>query len=342
MSTRIAVDGLGPRSMSALSEADVVLRDGSTAHLREAGPGDVVPLRHFLGELSERSRWFRFFSTASDLDPMARWSAGDDDMGGRAVVATSGPAGEIVGQGRYVPWENDQAEVAFAVADAWQGHGIATILLAHLARAAADQGVMSFMATVLPANHRMIGVFRKSGFPVEVHSGPGVLEITLPTALTPEARSAFEARDRIAAAEAVRTVLRPSAVALVGASERPGSVGQALLRNLVGGFRGDLHLVSPHGGMMAGHRAYASVLAIPGPVELAVIAVPAAAVLDVARECAHKGVRALVVVLGRVRRGGHGREGTPGVSCCRSAGPAACGWWGPTASGSSTPMPACT
>ena len=128
--------------MSVLSEADVVLRNGSTAHLREAGPDDVGPLRLFLGELSARSRWFRFFSTTSDLDPMARWSAGDDDMGGRAVVATSGPAGDIVGQGRYVPWGDDQAEVAFAVADAWQGHGIATILLAHLARAAADQGVV--------------------------------------------------------------------------------------------------------------------------------------------------------------------------------------------------------
>ena len=168
----------------------------------------------------------------------------------------------------------------------------------------------------------MIGVFRKSGFPVEVHSRPGVLEITLPTALTPDARAAFEARDRIAAAEAVRTVLRPSSVALVGASERPGSVGQALLHNLVGGFCGDLHVVSPHGGMMAGRHAHASVLAVPAPVELAVIAVPAAAVLDVARECATKGVRALVVVTAGFGEGdaaGRARQAEL-LSICRDGG----------------------
>jgi acetyl coenzyme A synthetase (ADP forming)-like protein len=308
--------------MSALSEADVVLRDGSTAHLREPGPDDVRPLRQFLGELSERSRWFRFFSAASDLDPMARWSAGDDDMGGRAVVATSGPAGDIVGQGRYVPWGGDMAEVAFAVADAWQRHGIATILLAYLANAADDEGIATLTATVLPANRQMIGVFRESGFPVEVRSRPGLLEVTLPTALTPEARAAFEARDRIAAAEAVRTILRPSSVALVGASDRPGSVGQALLRNLVDGFRGDLHLVSPRGGTIAGRPAHPSVLAVPASVELAVIAVPAAAVLDVARECATKGVRALVVVTAGFGEGdaaGRARQSEL-LAICRSAG----------------------
>ena len=229
MSTRIAVDGLGPRSMSALSEADVVLRDGSTAHVREAGPDDVVALRLFLGELSGRSRWFRFFSTASDLDPMARWSAGDDDMGGRAVVATSGRPARSSGRPATCPGET--------VRPRWRspsptpGRGTAsrrsfsrTWLESPPTRAS------ELHRHGLPANHRMIGVFRKSGFPVEVHSGPGVLEITLPTALSPEARAAFEARDRVAAAEAVRTVLRPSSVALVGASERPGSVGQALLR----------------------------------------------------------------------------------------------------------------
>ena len=175
---------------------------------------------------------------------------------------------------------------------------------------------------MLPANHRMIGVFRKSGFPVEVHSRPGALEITLPTALSPEGRAAFEARDRIAAAEAVRTVLRPSSVALVGASERPGSVGRSLLQNLVGGFAGDLHLVSPRGGTIAGRPAHPSVLAVPAPVELAVIAVPAAAVLDVARECATKRVRALVVVTAGFGEGdaaGRARQSEL-LAICRSAG----------------------
>lgn len=99
------------------------------------------------------------------------------------------------------------------------------------------------------------------------------------------------------AAAAVRHVLAPRSVAVVGASERPGSVGGAVLRNLrAAGFTGALHVVNRHGGTVAGLPAARSVGALGAPVELAVVAVPAAAVAEVARDCAAHGTRALVVL----------------------------------------------
>jgi N-acetylglutamate synthase-like GNAT family acetyltransferase len=118
-----------------------------------------------------------------------------------------------------------RAEVAFAVADAWHGHGIATILLAHLAEAAAASGVDTFTAVVLPGNRQMLEVFRDSGFPITVHRDSDVIEVELPTSLSAAARSRFEERERTAAVAAVGHVLRPASVAVIGASRRRGTVG---------------------------------------------------------------------------------------------------------------------
>ena len=118
---------------------------------------------------------------------------------------------------------SDRAEVAFLVADAWQGRGISTILLAHLAAVAAAHGISTFVAEVLPDNHRMIEVFRESGFPVELRSVPGAIEIELPTSLSAEAVERFEERERIAAVAAVRSFLEPRSVAVIGASRRRGN-----------------------------------------------------------------------------------------------------------------------
>ena len=119
----------------------------------------------------------------------------------------------------------------------------------------------------------------------------------MPADLTPAGRARFEDRERIAAAAAVAHVLRPASVALVGVSKRPGSVGAAVLGNLrAGGFTGRLCVVHPRGEAFDGVETYRSFADVPWPVELAVIAVPSAAVNDVARSCGAAGVRALVVV----------------------------------------------
>ncbi len=165
----------------------------------------------------------------------------------------------------------------------------------------------------------MIGVFRDSGFDVEVRSAPGELEVAFPAVLGESARLTFEERDRAAAAAAVAHVLRPASIAVIGASARPGSVGAAVLANLRhGGFKGPVHLVHPRGVTIDGLTSRSDV----PEVELAVVAVPAAAVVEVARECAAAGVQALVVLsagFAEVGPAGAARQAEL-LAVCRTAG----------------------
>jgi acyl-CoA synthetase (NDP forming)/GNAT superfamily N-acetyltransferase len=301
--------------MAPVIETDIALRDGSTVHVRPSATDDVSRLRVFLASLSEVSRWFRFFSAGVNLDAAARSAAAPQD--GLALVALR--EGTIVAHATYFRETPDRAEVAFAVADAWHGHGIATVLLAHLAHAASAEGIGTFTATVLSENHRMLGVFHDSGFAVSAHRSGGEVQLEFPTSLSLGARRRFEARQRDAGVAAVAHVLRPASVAVIGTSERPGA---EVARNLrAGGFTRPLHLLDGVGALAA----------VDGDVELAVLAVPAAAVVDAARACAAKGVRALVVL-------------TPGftevddlLTVCRGAGMR---MLGPNCLGVASPPPA--
>jgi acyl-CoA synthetase (NDP forming) len=171
------------------------------------------------------------------------------------------------------------------------------VLIAHLAQVASARGVSTFTATVLPENRRMISVFRESGFPVHVRASPDGIELEFPTELGEDARRKFEDRDRVAAVAAVERVLKPRSVAVIGASRRPGSFGGAAFRHaLDNGFRGELYPVNPNADFIGSRRASATVKETPGPVDLAIVAVPAESVPAVARECAEAGVAALVVI----------------------------------------------
>ncbi len=302
----------------AVPEADVVLRDGSTLHVRPATPEDEPRLRAFLASLSQESRWFRYFSAGVNLDRMAHHAATPD---GLSLIAVHGPDDTVVGHGMYVDaW---RPEVAFAVADAWQGHGIATILLAHLAHAASRAGIETFRATVLPENRRMLQVFQDSGFPASMRRVDDCMEIEFPTSLSREARERFEERQRAADVAAVAHVLRPASVAVIGASRREGTVGNAVVRNLIAaGYAGPLHLVNAKGGEVAGRPTVRSIADVDEDVELAIIAVPAAAVVETARQCAEKGVCALVVLTaGFAEVGAEGRARQDELlTVCRGAG----------------------
>lgn len=234
------------------AEGDVVLRDGATAHVRPVRPDDEPSLLAFIQGLSDRSRWLRFFSAGADLERAARESS-RVDADRFALVATAGRSGVVIGHGGYVRTQPDRAEVAFAVADDHQARGLATTMLGWLAAAAEDDGIATFTASVLPDNHRMLEVFRDSGFPVQVRSYPGELAIEMPSSLTPQARQRFEQRERLAAAAAVRAVLEPRSVAVIGASDRPGAVGAALWANLRrADFTGALHAVNRRGKTLDG------------------------------------------------------------------------------------------
>ncbi len=303
-------------------EVDVALRDGSTVHIRPVRAADETAIRAFLHGVSRDSIGFRFFG-APDLKWVTAWSLDVDYADRFGLVAETGAPGQIVAHASYVRIDEHRAEVAFLVADAWQGRGISTIMLAHLATVADARGITSFTAQVLPANHRMIEVFRQSGFPIDRHSTRDAIEIELPTSLSPAAIERFEERERTAAVAAVSRFLAPRSVAVVGASRRRGTIGGEILHNLIaGGFTGALYPVNPHAETLQGLTAYRTVGQIPDPVDLAVVVVPAVQVADVARRCADAGVRALLVI-----SAGFGETGGEGgarqrelLAVCRASG----------------------
>jgi acyl-CoA synthetase (NDP forming)/GNAT superfamily N-acetyltransferase len=280
-------------------EADVVLADGGTAHIRPIRPDDGPRILDFHGRQSPESIYFRYFTPRPYLPETEVERLTHVDYSDRmAFVALLDDV--LVGVARYdrLPTRSD-AEVAFFVDDRHQGRGIATVLLEYLAEAARRTGITAFTATVLPSNGRMVGVFRNAGFTVASHFGDGVIEVRLDLRPTPGAEAAIMARAQRAEAEAVRRLLEPSSVAVIGAGREPSGVGHAVLRNLLDhGFAGPVYAVNPAADEVAAVKAVATVGDIDGPVDLAIVVVPATQVPTVVEDCGRKGVPAVIVISG--------------------------------------------
>jgi acetyl coenzyme A synthetase (ADP forming)-like protein len=304
-------------------EAEVVLRDGSTVHIRPLRPDDGERLESLFAALSDQSRAFRFFSSGIDVAKEAAREARVDYVRSYGLLALTGPQERVAGHAYYVASDDQTAEVAFAIADDFQGRGLGTILLGQLAEAAAANGIRVFEAVVRADNHRMVDVFRQSGFPVEVQSAAGEIHVTFPTALGEAAVAEFERREQVAAVNALRAFFNPRAIAVIGASRERGTVGGRVFHNLLAyGFAGPVYPVNASAPVVQSVPAYPSVEAVPGPVDLAVITVPAAHVVEVAEACGRKGVRALVVIsagFAEVGEGGRARQGEL-LAVCRRHG----------------------
>ncbi len=279
------------------ADGDVVLRDGSTVRVQMMRPGDEQGLLGLLQSLSEESRWMRFFSPAkgSALAAEAHREANLDHTFG--LIALNGAEKRVVGHAFYAGLEQNRAEVAFTIANDFQGRGLGTILLGQLAEVAAANGIEVFEAEVVASNHKMLHVFRESGFPIEVSAAAGELHVTFPTAFTREAIERFEHREAMAAVNALKLFFNPRAVAVVGASRKRGTIGGEIFHNLLSyGFQGPVYPVNPSAQVVQSVLAYSSVETIPGPVDSAIIVVPAAQVVDAAAACGRKGVKALIVI----------------------------------------------
>src|SRR6266542_1532122 len=179
--TTVADDG---RCLVAHRDGDVVLRDGSTVRIRVMRPMDEPSLLALLQSLSEESRWLRFYSSASGsaLATEAHREANLDHTFG--LLAFSGAEERVVGHAFYAVVDEHRAEVAFTIANDFQGRGLGTMLLGQLAEVAAANGIQVFEAEVVAANHAMLHVFRASGFPIEVDATAGQLHVTFPTSFS--------------------------------------------------------------------------------------------------------------------------------------------------------------
>ena len=281
-------------------EGDALASDGATVHLRPITPDDAEALREFHGRLSERTRYLRYFGpypTMSARD-LARFSTVDHHHRVAILVLLGG---EIIAVGRYdrltKVGDGLSAEVAFVVADAHQGRGLGSVLLEHLAAAAAECGIHTFVAEVLAENRTMVGVFREAGYQIKRSFEGGVLHLEFAIDPSEALLTVRNFRERASEARSVRNVLAPQSVAVIGASTDRFKVGHAVLVHLLAaGFTGPVYPVNPENRSVQGVRAYESVRAIPDDVDLAVVAVPASGVEAVLDDCLAKGVKALVVI----------------------------------------------
>ncbi|MEM0074843.1 MAG: GNAT family N-acetyltransferase [Conexivisphaerales archaeon] len=276
-------------------ESDVVLKDGSLAHVRplKNNDHDQQLLAQFVRELSDESMYFRFLTAAYDRSQVIERLMPKD--GRFCIIAER--EGKIIGHAAYYMIDQDKAEPGLVISDSYQGKGLGTILLAQLTEAANEQGISIFETYVSPENYRMINLVKNSGFHVEVKVEPGQILLTFPTSLAPEAVERFERREQVATFAAVQKFLYPNAVAVIGASRQRDSIGGQLFHNIIStGFNGPVYPVNPNANFVQSIPAYHSVLDCPGNIDLAVISVPARYVSAVAKECAEKGIKSLVII----------------------------------------------
>jgi acyl-CoA synthetase (NDP forming)/GNAT superfamily N-acetyltransferase len=303
-------------------EADVVLRDGGTARVRPITADDADRLVSFYEQVSDESKYYRFFA------PYPRLSAKDvhrfthhDFVDRVGLAATVG--GEFIATVRYDRIDAEglpasgpavEAEVAFLVQDAHQGRGVASALLEHIAAVARERDIRRFAAEVLPANSKMIKVFTDAGYTQKRSFEDGVVRLEFDLEPTDRSLAVQRAREQRAEARSVRRLLAPGSVAVIGVGRAPGGVGRSVLDHIRdAGFAGELYAVNSafpeEQKDIDGVPAHRSVRDIGGPVDLAVVAVPATYVPDVVTECGEHGVQGLVVVsAGYAESGPEGRE----------------------------------
>ena len=159
-----------------------LLRDGRRVDIRALTPDDRADLMAAVARASSQSLYRRFFGVKREFSEQEiAFFVNVDFVSHVALVAVVEENGRpvIVGGARYVVIEPGKAEVAFAVVDQHQGHGIGAALLRHLAAIAREAGLRELIAEVLPDNIPMLKVLERSGLPFSTTREPGVVHVAL-------------------------------------------------------------------------------------------------------------------------------------------------------------------
>lgn len=335
----VRTGGALPAGYPASWEADVVLRDGTTTHVRPIRPGDADALQAFHVAQSETSTYLRFFAPLERLPDrdLERFTHVDHQDRVALVAVTEDEA--IIGVARYDRVAPDEAEVAFNIADAHHGRGLGSVLLEHLAAAARERGVRRFVADVLPQNGRMIAVFREAGYSLRQSLDDGVVQVSFDIDPTDRSLAVMLDREHSAEARSVQGLLSArSVVVLTSPTVAPGSLDDLLVTRVLE------HLVAPPRAAtrrtgavvpaapeaaaadtgpvrvevvgraaVPGTRGWEHLEDVPGPVDLAVLAMPAAEAVLAVRGLARLGVRGVVVL-----SGGYAEVGATGLALQRA------------------------
>ena len=287
-----------------------MLRDGGTAHVRPIRPEDAAALQAFHVAQSERSIYFRFFAPLDRLPErdLDRFTHVDHhDRVALIAVAGQDDGERIIGVGRYDRTDPGTAEVAFNVADDHHGRGVGSVLLEHLAAAARERGIGRFTAEVLPANSRMIAVFREAGYAVRQQLEDGVVSVSFDLDPTERSIAVMADREQRAEARSVAGLLTPRSVLVVttatatdGRQTSERTFAGVVVRHLLDGGGGDderpvVHVVGLDD-VPAPARTWSQVLGVPGPVDLLVLAVRPEDGAACLRRCAPLLPRAVVVL----------------------------------------------
>jgi acetyltransferase len=278
-----------------------LLRDGYRVLLRPIEKSDVPLWLAFFSRLSVETRYYRFHNVPKEMteEDALRYCTVDYNNS-FAYVAEIGKEHDrkIIAIARYYRLPNQRsAEVAFAIEDAYQKIGLGTRLIQALVNVARENEISVFEASVLAENSQMMEAFRDYGFHVSSELHDGVYTVTFPIKLTRSVDVKEAYRDRVATVASLQPLVNPRSVAIIGAARAPGTIGNLLMRCILqSGYSGIVYPVNPNTEAVLSVKSYPSVLDIPGKVDMAIIAVPAAVVNKVADECGQKGVRGLIVI----------------------------------------------
>ena len=291
-------------------ESDILLRDGSTLHLRPIKPDDAHALIDFHKRLSPRSVYFRYFSPLPEMSQERAASISTVDYH-NSFALIGELAGRLVAFACYYrdKKSHSRAEVAFVTEDALQGRGIASRMLERLAEIARDHAIAVFEAYVLGDNRKMMDVFINTGFEVERRLDGGIFYITFPIIPTPEFEEKSAMRSHQAASASMKVFFEPKSIAVVGAGRRRGTIGAEVFHNLMqAGFQGVVYPVNEHARVVGSVHAYPRIIDIPDEIELAIIVVPAEDVESIVDDCIIKGVRGIIIIsAGFAETGAEGR-----------------------------------
>ncbi len=291
---RIIPEGLAYRE-------HVLLKDGQGILLKPAAEKDISIVDSFMKRISREDLRMRFMASISEVSQKTinELCSGDFLQSGCLLAITGEKKNQkVVGLGNYVGAPNGRtAEVAFLIEEAYQGRGISTILLERLAGLAAANGFIEFEAEVLPDNQPMMNVFKSSGFEKHHVWSSDTVHFELPVNGGAQVWEKAQLRERIAVANSLLPLLWPKAIAVVGASRDPSSIGNLIFKNIIAGdFNGTVYPINPQTDSVNGIKAYSSSKDIPEKIDLAVIAIKAEKVQQAAEEAIEAGAKGLVVV----------------------------------------------